>query len=339
LGVSLLLVLAVFFGSPPNQHDDTGGRYPLRLAYFPNVTHAPAVVGVARGDFQAAVGAGVRIEPKVFNAGPEAMEALLAKEIDLAYVGPGPAINAYLKSNGRALRILAGACSGGAALVARREVALSRVADLDGKTVAVPQLGGTQDISLRRSLAQEGLRSQESGGTVRILFVKNPDILALFLRGQVDAAWVPEPWGSRLIHEARARLVIDERDLWPGGRFATTVLVGRKAFLDAHPDLARAFVKGHLNVIAWLKGHPAEGQADMNAELKRLTGKALAPAILREAWSRVEFTADPLRDSIETMVDASAAAGYLPPRSVDVARLVDSSFLDHARGRQTASVR
>src|SRR5947207_5635860 len=244
-GVALLAGLAFGFGGAGKQRPAGAGPR-LRLAYFPNLTHAPAVAGVGRGDFQKALGHTASIDAKVFNAGPEEMEALLAGEVDLGYVGPSPALNTYVKSGGRALRILAGACSGGASLVARAGAEVNGIRDLDGKRVADPQLGGTQDVSLRRSLAANGLRPREKGGTVQILPVKNPDALALFLSKQIDAAWVPEPWATRLVHEARGRRIIDERDLWPEHRFSTTVLVARAAFLKDHAREVNALLRAHL---------------------------------------------------------------------------------------------
>lgn len=308
------------------------GKPAVRLAYFPNVTHAPGIVGVARGDFQKALGSKATLETKVVNAGPEAMEALLANEIDLSYVGPSPAINTYIKSHGKALRLLAGACSGGAALVARDGVNIASIKDLDGKRLAVPQLGGTQDVSCRHFLAVNGLKpADQPGGTVEIQFIKNPDILALFVQKQLDAAWVPEPWAARLVTDTKARIVVDERDLWPGKKFTTTVLVARKAFLDEHPEQVEAILKAHLDVTNWLQKNPDEGQKTVNAELKRLTGKALAPDVLKAAWERVQFTDDPDRPSIEAFVQAAENAGYLKEKGADVAGLFDFTLLDKIR--------
>lgn len=338
IGVAILGILVFGFGrQKETQKTPQTGGVAVRLAYFPNVTHAPALVGVARGEFQSALGAST-LETKVVNAGPEAMEALLAGEIDVAYVGPSPAINTYIKSNGRALRVVAGACSGGASLMARADTNIQSVRDLDGKRVAVPQLGGTQDVSCRHFLAANGLSSHEKGGTVEIMPIKNPDILALFLQKQLDAAWVPEPWAARLKAEAGARLVVDERDLWPNRRFTTTVLVVRKAFLDAHPKEVEALLQAHLKVMAWLQRHPDEAQTTVNAELKRLTGKELQPEVLREAWSRVEFTEDPDRASMEAFVQAAVRAGYLPKSGTSVAGLFEMAPLESAR-RQVASAR
>lgn len=309
LGVAALVALA-FGRGDRSAAAPIGNRIPLRIAYFPNVTHAPALVGMARHEFDRDL-PGYAIDAKVVNAGPEAMEALLAGELDFAYVGPSPAINTYLKTQGRAVRIVAGACSGGASLVARAGVSIHSVGDLDGKRVAVPQLGGTQDVSCRHFLALNGLAPREQGGTVEIVPIKNPDILALFRQGQLDAAWAPEPWAARLKHDTGATTVVDERDLWPGRRFTTTVLVVRKAFADQHPDAVQEFARANRETIAWIQAHPADAQAAVNGELKRLTGKPLPNDVLQEAWSRVAFTDDPDRSSVVAFAEAAQKAGYL----------------------------
>lgn len=301
---------------------------PVRLAYFPNLTHAPALVGVGRGTFARAVAGRGRLEAKVFNAGPEAMEALLAGEVDVVYVGPGPALNTFVKTRGAGLRVVAGACVGGAALVARRGVAISGLDDLAGKRVAVPQLGGTQDIACRHFLGERGLKPVEQGGTVSLLSVKNPDILALFKQGQLDAAWVPEPWAARLVAETGARLVLDERDLWPGRRFVSTVVVARSEFARQHADLLRSLLLAHRETVAWLTAHPADARAAVNAELARLAGKPLPAAVLEAAWERVGFTAEPDRDKLEAVARSSAQLGYLKLGGVDLSALVDTRALE-----------
>ena len=326
-GLGVLFVLAFVVGRPPNV--PLSGASRLRLGYFANVTHAPAVVGVGRGTFAHTLGKNTVLDPKVFNAGPEAMEALLAGEIDICYVGPAPAANTFLKSNGKALKIVAGACSGGAALIARDGVSVSTLRDLEGKRVAIPQKGGTQDISLRHFLAAQNMRGTENGGTVQILAVKNADMLTLFKRRELDAAWVPEPWAARLIHDANARLVLDERDLWPDHKVTTTVVVVRRAYLEQHYAEVERVLSAHLQTLAWMQTHADEAQHVVNAELKRITGKSLSDAVLREAWGRCDFTADPNPASIAAFMQAQREAGYLP-QTVQVAQLLDTRPLQQA---------
>jgi len=271
------------------------------------------------------------------NAGPEAMEALLAGEVDVAYVGPSPAVNTYLKSGGKALRILAGACSGGASLIARGDLDIRSVHDLDHRRVAVPQLGGTQDVSLRRFLDLNDLTTQDRGGTVSVIPIKNPDILALFLQKQIDAAWVPEPWASRLKKDAGAKTVVDERALWPNKAFTTTVIVARTAFLNRHPDAVEAILRAHLTSVAWLNANQGKAEDVVNSELKRLTGKALSKGVLREAWSRLKFTDDPNRSNILVMADSAKRAGYLKG-NVDLTGAFDISRLALARRQEGLGV-
>ncbi len=331
-----LVILSIAFGGSPESRHSGDARSALRLAYFPNLTHAPALVAVARGTFQTEAN-GYFIEPKVVNAGPEAMEALLAGEVDIAYVGPTPAVNTYIKSGGKALRILAGACSGGASLVARSEVDIRSVRDLDHKRVAVPQLGGTQDVSLRHFLDLNGLRSLAEGGTVEIIPIKNPDILALFLQKQLDAAWVPEPWASRLKVDAHAKNVVDERDLWPNRSFTSTVIVARSAFLKEHPEAVEAVLRAHLVTVKWLNSNPTDGQRVVNAELKRLTGKKLSSSVLKDAWNHVTFTDDPNRANVVAFSEAAKKAGYLKG-SIDITAAFDPSRLALARRQEGLGV-
>ena len=326
----VIVVLAAAFGLGGQQAAPVGDGGTLRLAYFPNVTHAAAIAGVARGDFAKALG-NTTLETKVVNAGPDAMQALLAGDIDLSYVGPSPAINTYLKSNGTALRLLAGASSGGAALVAREDVPIKSIKDLDGKRVADPQLGGTQDVSLRHFMAVNGLKPADKGGTVTIIPAQNADILNLFLTKQIDAAWVPEPWAARLQIEAKANLVVDERDLWPGGQFTTTVVVVSTDYLQKHPATVEAFLQAHVAEIAWLNANPDEGQKVVNDELKRLTGKALSADVLKLAWQRVRFTDDPNQTSIDAFVQAATEVGYLTSGKNDVTGMYDFGPLQQAK--------
>jgi len=333
----LLVALSIAFGGSPGSRQAGDHRPALRLAYFPNLTHAPALVGVARGEFQRDL-SDFWIDPKVVNAGPDAMEALLAGEVDIAYVGPSPAINTYVKSGGKALTILAGACSGGASLIARNGVNIRSVADLDHRRVAVPQLGGTQDVSLRHFLHESGLSPQDQGGTVEVLPVKNPDILALFIQKQIDAAWVPEPWASRLKKDAGAKTVVDERDLWPNRTFTTTIIVARRAFSQAHPDAVEAFLRAHLATLEWINSHPKEAQVTVNAELKRLTGKALSPSVLEEAWIRLAFTDDPNRSNVIAFANAARTAGYLKGET-DLSGAFDTGPLELARSQARLGTR
>lgn len=320
---TLTLVAVAFGHRPPSTDKIASGKSALRFAYFPNLTHSPALVGVQRGEFDRSLSQ-FQVSPRVVNAGPEAMEALLAGEVDLAYVGPSPAVNTFIKSKGVALSIVSGACSGGASLMARKGVSIRTVADLDGKRVAVPQLGGTQDVSLRHFLSEAGLKPRELRGTVEIIPVKNPDILTLFRQGQIDAAWVPEPWATRLSKEAGAKRAIDERQLWPNGQFTTTVLVARTQFAKSHPQAVTEFIQAHRATVQWINKNPAEAKDSVNLELKRITGKKLSSEVLNEAWARLSFTTAVNEPSIKSMVEAARVAGYLKGPRPDLSALFAS---------------
>src|SRR6266498_5104081 len=219
----------------------------LKIGYFPNINHAQAVIGIGNGDFQRALGDNIEIKRFVFNAGPSAIEALFAKQIDAAYVGPNPAINGYIVSEGKNVRIIAGASSGGAVFVVRNDSGIQTPKDFAGKKFASPQLGNTQDVALRKYLLDNGYKTKEKGGNVEVLPVKNPDILTLMLKKEIDGAWVPEPWGEKLIKEGNARQFLDERTLWPDGKFVTANIVVNPEYLRANPDVIKKLLEAHIN--------------------------------------------------------------------------------------------
>src|SRR4051812_14110900 len=240
----------------------------LRLGFFPNLTHGPALVGLQRGDFAKAL-APVPVEAKPFNAGPEAMEALFAGALDACYVGPAPAINGYLRSHGEALVIVAGAALNGAGLVVRKEANIHGPADLHGKKIASPQLGNTQDVALRMYLKENGLAPKDRGGDVRVMPLANADILALMKQKELDGAWVPEPWTTRLLDEAGGELLLDEKDRWPGKKFPTTVLVVTKKLAAEQPETVKKLVAAHVATIAWMKANPDEARKLVDVGLQK----------------------------------------------------------------------
>ena len=299
----------------------------VRVGYFPNVTHSQALIGLSRGDFERALGPTTRLDPKAFNAGPSVIEALFAGEIDLAYIGPNPAVNGYVRSQGEALRVIAGATSGGAAFIVRPESGIDSPDDLSGKRLASPQLGNTQDVALRAYLARNQLKTTEQGGTVQIIPTANPQILDLFRRGEIDGAWVPEPWATRLLLEGGGVLFLDERSLWPDGDFTTALLIVRTGFLQDHPDLVRRWLEAHVDVTLWEQANPDEAKRLANKEILRITGQALPQAVLDGAWSRQRVTYDPLTATITASAQAAFAAGYLDTEP-ELSGLVDLALLD-----------
>jgi NitT/TauT family transport system substrate-binding protein len=299
----------------------------IRVGFFPNITHSQALIGLSRGDFRTALGPGVTIDAKAFNAGPSVIEALFAGQIDLAYIGPNPAINGYVKSKGAALRVIAGAVSGGAALVVREDSGISTPSDMAGKTIATPQLGNTQDVALRGYLKSIGLSPRENGGTVTVQPMENPTILDAFRQNRIDGAWVPEPWASRLELEGNGRLLIDERTLWKDGRFSAALLIVSKKFLEKHPDMVKAWLRVHVRITQWEIKHPDEAILAANTEIKRLTGKELSNEVLRRAWSRMEPTFDPLTPTLQKASDSAFAAGFLKEKP-DLSGIADLSLLN-----------
>jgi sulfonate transport system substrate-binding protein len=329
-----LLISLVVPTAGCGRHTDRTAPAVIRVGYFPNLTHAQMLAGFARGDYARALGPGVGIETTVFNAGPSVIEALLARRIDLACVGPNPAINGYVQSHGEVLRIVAGATSGGAALVVRADAGIASPADLAGKRLASPQLGNTQDVALRAFLARHGLKTKEMGGHVEVIPTPNPQILDLLRQRRIDGAWVPEPWASRLVVEAGARVLVDERDLWPRGDFVTAQIIVRTEYLEAHRDVVRAWLDAHVAVTQWMLEHPDEARPLLNREIERLTGKSLDPAVLAMAWSRMRPTWDPIAPSLVACANAAHAAGFLPAKP-DLDGIYDLSLLDdvlRARG-------
>ncbi len=280
---------------------------PVRIGYFANITHAQALVGKANGTFEKKVGG--RVDWKMFNAGPTAMEALLSGAIDVAYVGPNPALNAYVRSGGKALRIIAGAASGGASLVVQKDGGIRSVADLKGKRIATPEFGNTQDIALRHWLKEQKLKP---GSDLQVMPVKNAEILDLFMQKKIAAAWVPEPWVSRLIYEAGGKIFLDERNVWPGGKFPTAVLVVRTEFLAGNREVVRSILEAHLETTEWINAQPGKARKLVNGELTKVTRKPMSDAVLNDAFSRLLITYDPARQALMTSAARARDLGFLP---------------------------
>ena len=329
--ISLVLALAALLGLAACGSDSSAqaGSAPvkLRLGYFPNITHATALVGVHNKIFQDHLGSGVVLEPTVFKAGGEAVTALLEGAIDATYVGPNPAINGYAKSGGKALRIVSGATSGGAFLVVRPEIAAA--GDLKGKKLATPALGNTQDVALRAWLKGQGLSADESGGgDVSILPQDNAATLDAFKAGQIDGAWVPEPWATRLVQEGGAQVLVDERDLWPDGAFVTTQLIVATSFLDAHPDVIKRLLEGQVAANDLVNTKPADAQKAANDEIEAISGKRIKDDVMAAAWKNLTFTNDPIASSLKESADAAAGLGFID--QVDLAGIYQLDLLNGA---------
>lgn len=305
-----------------------GDTTSLRVGAFPNITHTQAMVGKANGWFDKAMGPKVKIQWTSFNAGPSAIEALFAGAIDMTYVGPNPAINGYVRSSGEALRVVAGAASGGASLVVRNDAGINKPEDFHGKRVASPQFGNTQDVALRNWLKKNGLKTNDKGGDVQIVPMANPDQLTLFLKKDLDAAWAPEPWATRLIHEGNARLFVDERSLWPNGQFVIGLLVVNTKFLNAHPDLVKNWIRAHVELSDWINAHQPEAKKLLNEQIQRETNKALPTDVLDEAYSRLQVTYDPLHSALTTAAQQAFENGSLGRTMPDLSNLYDLTLLN-----------
>jgi NitT/TauT family transport system substrate-binding protein len=282
----------------------------LRVGHFPNITHAQALVAhnlsrQGKGWFEERLGAGTKIEWFVYNAGPSAMEAIFAQSIDLTYVGPGPALNAYTKSNGAEVRLIAGAANGGAALVVQPDQNLKTPADFRGKKIATPQLGNTQDISCRAWLTSGGLKITQLGGDAQVLPTQNPDQLALFQQKRIDAVWTVEPWVSRLERESGGKVLVEEKEV------ATTVLVSSVKFLAEHRDLVKKFAQAHAELTEWMAKNPDEAQKLVRAELLAETKSDMAPDLIAQSWKRITFTAEVPRASVESFMQNSMKTGFI----------------------------
>jgi NitT/TauT family transport system substrate-binding protein len=320
-------------GAAASGTEATGEAVTLRLGYFANVTHATPLVGVSEGLYADALGSDVTLETAIFNAGPAEIEALFAEAIDAGYIGPNPAVNGFVQSDGDALRIVSGATSGGAFLVVKPGI--TSAADLAGTVLATPSLGNTQDVALRAYLKENGLTADTSGGgDVSIRPQENAATLDAFKAGDIDGAWVPEPWATRLVVEGGGEVLVDERDLWPDGRFATTVLMVSKSFLDDHPDVVKRLIEGQLATEAFIDANEAEAQTIVNDQIEAITEKRMNDEVLGTAWTSLEFTNDPVASSVAQSAADAADVGLLP-EVPDLDGLFDLTLLNQvleARG-------
>lgn len=318
----------------------------LRVGHFPNITHAQALVGhhlsrEGKGWFEQRLPAGVKLEWHVYNAGPAAMEAIFTGAIDLAYVGPSPTINAHVRSGGKDIRVVAGACSGGSALLVAANSGIQELSDFKGKRVATPQLGNTQDVAARTFFRRSGFKVTLTGGDIYTIPSANPDQLILLKKGTLDAAWTVEPWVSRLERDAGARVFLDERELWPetNGRYVTTHLASGTKALAGKMEAVRAFIGAHLDLTVWIQENNAEARRMIIDEIRSETRQALAPDLLESAWRRIELTHDPIALSLRKAAAAARDLGFLQGEA-SVARIYELSLLNSAlRDRGMAELR
>jgi NitT/TauT family transport system substrate-binding protein len=306
----------------------TNEQKTLRIGYFPNINHAQAVIGLGRGDFQKALGDNVEVKTQIFNAGPSAIESLFANQIDVTYIGPNPAINGYVQSNGEALRIISGAASGGAVFVVRNDSGINSAQDLANKKFSSPQLGNTQDVALRKYLLDNGYKTKENGGNVEVIPAKTGDIVSLMIKKEIDGAWVPEPWGAKLIKEANAKVLVDERDLWPDGKFITAHIIARADYLERNPDVVKKLLEAHIDETNWINDNPEQALQIFNLELDKLTGKTIPEDEYREGISRIELTYNPLKESLFKSANDAFDIGFLGKTRPDLSKIYDVTILN-----------
>jgi NitT/TauT family transport system substrate-binding protein len=304
----ILLAIAATLGVTLSAHAQE--KVTLRIGHFPNITHVQALVANAltrqgKGFFEQRLGPDVTIQWYSYNAGPSAMEGILAGTVDMTYVGPSPAINAYARSAGREVRIISGAADGGSALVVQPDQRLTGPLDFRGKRIATPQLGNTQDIACRAWLTAGGLKVNQLGGEAQVLPTENPDQLSLFKLKRIDAAWTVEPWVSRLEMEAGGKVLVQDKTS------PVTVLVTSVKFLTAHPDIVKKLVAANNELTTWIQGHPADAQKLVQYELTQETKGKISPALIAHAWDRITLTSDVSLDSLNKFVTDAQAAGFL----------------------------
>jgi len=312
------IIATSIFSNAPDSVTESSSHTPsaiLRIGYFPILNHAQAVIGLAKGDFQKAVGKEITIKPEVFGSGSSLIEALFANQIDLAYVGSNPTINGYVVSDGKALKIISGASSGGTVFVVRNDSGIKSIKDFENKRFATPQVGNTQDVALRKYLLQNGYKTKDEGGNVEVISAQISDIFTLMLTKQIDGAWVPEPWGTKLVKEANARIFLDERVLWPQGKYITANIIARTDYLRDNPETVKRFLGAHIDETNWINSHKSEAMDIFNSQLRALTGHIINPDELKQAWSRIEFTYDPLKPTLLKSANDSLKIGFLrtPP--------------------------
>jgi NitT/TauT family transport system substrate-binding protein len=308
-GIGIVLV-AIAVGLVTNSGSEANNET-LRVAFFPNIGHAIPVVGMERDTFEDNLGNATSIETKLFDSGPQVIESLYANSIDIAYVGPGPAINGFLKSENRDVVILSGAASGGASFIVHPDSEIRSVEDFAGKRIAAPQIGNSQDVSLRNYLSENGLKSYEKGGSVIVLNIPNPDIYTLFTKGEIDGAWVPEPWATILVQELGGQRLFFEEELWPQEKFASVLLIGRQEYVQNNPEIISNWLESHEQTVNWINQNPQETRIIFNDFMQNHMGQSLSDSVIDEALGNLEITTDPVDESIYTFAARADSLGYL----------------------------
>ena len=310
VGIAIVVIgVIVLVGTTQSSFDDSEKK--IRIAFFPSIIHAVPIVGMENQTFSENLDTDLDIQVKIFDSGPQVIESIFSNSVDLAYVGPGPVINGYLKSNGKDLKILASAANGGASFVIQKNSGLESIENYSGKRIAAPQISNTQDVSLRHYLAENGLISAEKGGDVFVLNISNPDIYTLFAKGDIDGAWVPEPWATMLVEELDGIRLFDENEFWPENKFSSVLLIGRADYIEKNPEIIKKWIDANEKTVKWINDNPTESKKLYNEFLKDYMGKTLPEKIVEESFSNIVITSEPVEKSIHIFAERADSLGYL----------------------------
>ncbi|AJM92051.1 ABC transporter substrate-binding protein [Nitrosopumilus piranensis] len=314
---------------------DTAHENKIRIAYFPNIGHAIPIVGMEKGFFEEKIGSETKIETKVFDSGPQAIESIFANSIDLAYVGPGPAINGFLNSENNNVKILTGAASGGASFIVHPDSEIITASDFAGKKIAAPQIGNTQDVSLRHYLSENQLKPAEKGGSVIVYNIPNPDIYTLFVKGDIDGAWVAEPWATILETELNGKRLFYEEELWPNKEFASVLLIGNTDYVKKNKNIIDKFLGAHHDTMIWINDNPKETRIVFNNFLNSYLGQSLSDDVVDIALSNIQITDDPKPDSVVSFAKKADTLGYLGRNGYDLSGIFYSFDTNSLKGDKT----
>ena len=308
-GIVVIVAIAITITSFSDS--DQINQDKIRVAFFPSIGHIIPIVGLEEKIFEKGIGEEKQIETKLFDSGPQVIESIFSGSIDVAYVGPGPIINGFLKSDGKDIKILSGAASGGASFIIQPNSGLESLENFDGKRIASPQISNSQDVSLRHYLESHGFKSVEKGGTVFVLNISNPDIYTLFAKGDIDGAWVPEPWATILVQELDGIRLFNEEKLWPNEEFASVLLIVRTEYLENNPETVQKWVESHEKTVTWINSNPDKSKSLFSSFLIDYMGKSLPTKIIDESFSNITITSDPIKNSVIIFAERADSLGYL----------------------------
>jgi len=321
LSVGIAVIILGSIGAIVLNSNEKLNENNLRIAYFPNVGHVIPIVGIENDFFLEKLSSDTKIESRIFDSGPQVIESLFANSVDIAYVGPGPAINGFLNSENNNIQILSGAASGGASFIVHPESEINSASDFSGKKIAAPQIGNTQDVSLRHYLSENNLKPAEKGGSVIIYNISNPDIYTLFVKGDIDGAWVAEPWATILETELNGKRLFFEEDLWPNKQFASVLLIANTDYVKKNPELISKFLLSHHHTVDWINENPLETRIIFNNFLKSHLGQSLSDDVVDISLSNLEITTNPVKDSVYSFAEKANVLGYLGRNGYDISEI------------------